>query len=305
MEENPKLVDVDIELMGDDSIVLESDEEDSIFVESDEDLIFDESDDEDVAENPRVAKADAEVQKLISQKRIKDSDDRKVSSEIFDKATLQVLYKLANQGHLDVLNGAISTGKEANVLKGIKEDGSIVAVKIYRIATSDFKKMQYYIAGDPRFNVRSSNKRQLINNWVNKEYRNLTRLRDAGVYVPEAITSLNNVLIIEFIGDADGNPAPTVKNLPPEDPDDFYEKLVNQMYRFINKANLVHGDLSSYNILNFNEEPVIIDVSQSVVRDHIIANELLERDIKNISFEFSKMGVDTSIEDLTNRLLKE
>ncbi|MBP5784910.1 MAG: serine protein kinase RIO [Methanobrevibacter sp.] len=256
-------------------------------------------------ENPRVAKADAEVQKLISQKRIKDSDDRKVSSEIFDKATLQVLYKLANQGYLDVLNGAISTGKEANVLKGIKDDGSIVAVKIYRIATSDFKKMQYYIAGDPRFNVRSSNKTQLINNWVNKEFRNLTRLKAAGVNVPEAITSLSNVLIIEFIGDEEGNPAPTVKNLPPEDPIDFYEKLVDQMDRFINKANLIHGDLSSYNILNYDEEPVIIDVSQSVVKDHIIAGELLERDIKNISFEFSKMGVDTYIEDLTHRLIKD
>ena len=264
MEENPIMANDDIELIEDDSSLVESDGE-----------VMD--------ENPRVAKADAEVQKLISQKRIKDSDDRKVSSEIFDKATLQVLYKLANQGHLDVLNGAISTGKEANVLKGIKDDGSIVAVKIYRIATSDFKKMQYYIAGDPRFNVRSSNKRQLINNWVNKEYRNLTRLKD---------------------GDVDGNPAPTVKNLPPQDPEDFYEKLVNQMYRFINKANLIHGDLSTYNILNYNEEPVIIDVSQSVVRDHIIANELLERDIKNISFEFSKMGVDTSIEDLTERLIK-
>ena len=285
MEENPKMANAHAELIEDDSMEIESDEEV-------------------MNENPRVAKADAEVQKLISQKRIKDSDDRKVSSEIFDKATLQVLYKLANQGYLDVLNGAISTGKEANVLKGIKEDGSIVAVKIYRIATSDFKKMQYYIAGDPRFNVRSSNKRQLINNWVNKEYRNLTRLKDAGVYVPEAITSMSNVLIIEFIGDVDGNPAPTVKNLPPQDPEDFYEKLVNQMYRFINKANLIHGDLSTYNILNYNEEPVIIDVSQSVVRDHIIANELLERDIKNISFEFSKMGVDTSIEDLTERLIK-
>ena len=266
MEENPIMANDDIELIEDDSSLVESDGE-----------VMD--------ENPRVAKADAEVQKLISQKRIKDSDDRKVSSEIFDKATLQVLYKLANQGYLDVLNGA-------------------VAVKIYRIATSDFKKMQYYIAGDPRFNVRSSNKRQLINNWVNKEYRNLTRLKDAGVYVPEAITSMSNVLIIEFIGDVDGNPAPTVKNLPPQDPEDFYEKLVNQMYRFINKANLIHGDLSTYNILNYNEEPVIIDVSQSVVRDHIIANELLERDIKNISFEFSKMGVDTSIEDLTERLIK-
>ena len=286
MEENPRMANADAELMEDDSMEIESDED-----------VMD--------ENPRVAKADAEVQKLISQKRIKDSDDRKVSSEIFDKATLQVLYKLANQGHLDVLNGAISTGKEANVLKGIKDDGSIVAVKIYRIATSDFKKMQYYIAGDPRFNVRSSNKRQLINNWVNKEFRNLTRLKDAGVYVPEAITSLSNVLIIEFIGDEDGNPAPTVKNLPPQDPNDFYEKLVDQMDKFINKANLIHGDLSTYNILNYDEEPVIIDVSQSVVRDHIIANELLERDIKNISFEFSKMGVDTSIEDLTNRLIRE
>lgn len=134
MEENPKMANAHAELIEDDSMEIESDEEV-------------------MNENPRVAKADAEVQKLISQKRIKDSDDRKVSSEIFDKATLQVLYKLANQGYLDVLNGAVSTGKEANVLKGIKEDGSIVAVKIYRIATSDFKKMQYYIAGDPRFNV--------------------------------------------------------------------------------------------------------------------------------------------------------
>ena len=296
MQKNPKLTDADVELIEDDFLEDDLLEDDSMDVESD-------GNDMDV--NPRVAKADAEVQKLISQKRIKDSDDRKVSSEIFDKATLQVLYKLANQGHLDVLNGAISTGKEANVLKGIKDDGSIVAVKIYRIATSDFKKMQYYIAGDPRFNVRSSNKRQLINNWVNKEFRNLTRLKDAGVYVPEAITSLSNVLIIEFIGDEDGNPAPTVKNLPPQDPNDFYEKLVDQMDKFINKANLIHGDLSTYNILNYDEEPVIIDVSQSVVRDHIIANELLERDIKNISFEFSKMGVDTSIEDLTNRLIRE
>ena len=306
MQKNPKLTDANVELIEDD--FLEDDFSEDGFLEDDlleDDSMDVESDGEDMDVNPRVAKADAEVQKLISQKRIKDSDDRKVSSEIFDKATLQVLYKLANQGHLDVLNGAISTGKEANVLKGIKDDGSIVAVKIYRIATSDFKKMQYYIAGDPRFNVRSSNKRQLINNWVNKEFRNLTRLKDAGVYVPEAITSLSNVLIIEFIGDEDGNPAPTVKNLPPQDPNDFYEKLVDQMDKFINKANLIHGDLSTYNILNYDEEPVIIDVSQSVVRDHIIANELLERDIKNISFEFSKMGVDTSIEDLTNRLIRE
>jgi len=253
-------------------------------------------------ENPQIAKADNEFQKLISRKRIKGDEDKKVASEIFDKSTLQTLYKLANQGYLDVLNGAISTGKEANVLKGIKDDGNIVAVKIYRIATSDFKKMHYYIAGDPRFNVRSNNKRQLIQAWVNKEYRNLTRLREAGVNVPEPIVALNNVLIMEFIGDASGKPALTVKNFPPRNPTDFYNGLVNQLYKFINDAKLVHGDLSAYNILNHDEQPVIIDVSQSVVRDHIIANELLERDIRNLSTEFSKLGVDTSIEDLRKRL---
>ena len=93
----------------------------------------------------KIAKADEKVQKLISRKRIKSDEDRKVGSEIFDKITLETLYKLANQGYVDVLNGAISTGKEANVLKGITKDNSIVAVKIYRIATSDFKKMNYYI----------------------------------------------------------------------------------------------------------------------------------------------------------------
>src|SRR5574344_2720474 len=118
----------------------------------------------------KINKADAELQKLISEKRIKDDDDKKVSSEVFDDKTLKTLYKLANQNYLDILNGAISTGKEANVLKGIKDDGSIIAVKIYRITTSDFKKMHYYIDGDPRFNVKSTNKRQLIKAWVNKEY---------------------------------------------------------------------------------------------------------------------------------------
>ena len=94
-------------------------------------------------ESLKVAKADKKMQDLISQKRQTGDGDRKVASEIFDKLTLQTLYKLANQGYLDLLNGAVSTGKEANVLKGVKDDGSYLAVKIYRIATSDFRKMQY------------------------------------------------------------------------------------------------------------------------------------------------------------------
>ncbi len=248
--------------------------------------------------DPKVAKADAKHQKIHSEKRRKDSSDRKTGNEIFDKITLETLYKLANQGYIDVLNGAISTGKEANVLTGITDDEKFVAVKIYRIATSDFKKMDYYLKGDPRFNVKTKNKRKIIYSWVTKEFKNLTRLHTAGVTVPEPITSSNNVLLIEFIGDEDGNPAQPVKNQPPQDPDDFWNKLLVQLKLFVNEAKLVHGDLSNYNILNLNEEPVIIDVSQSVVLDNPISKELLERDINTLVREYTKLGVETSFDEV-------
>lgn len=248
--------------------------------------------------DPKVAKADAKHQKIHSEKRQKDNSERKTGNEIFDKITLETLYKLANHGYIDVLNGAISTGKEANVLTGITDDEKFVAVKIYRIATSDFKKMDYYLKGDPRFNVKTKNKRKIIYSWVTKEFKNLTRLHTAGVNVPEPITSSNNVLLIEFIGDENGNPAQPVKNQPPQDAEDFWSKLLDQLKLFVNEAKLVHGDLSNYNILNLNEEPVIIDVSQSVVLDNPISKELLERDINTLVKEYSKLGVKTSFNEV-------
>ena len=248
--------------------------------------------------DPKVAKADAKHQKIHSEKRRKDNSERKTGNEVFDKITLETLYKLANQGYIDILNGAISTGKEANVLTGITDEEKFVAVKIYRIATSDFKKMDYYLKGDPRFNVKTKNKRKIIYSWVTKEFKTLTRLHNAGVTVPEPITSSNNVLLIEFIGDEDGNPAQPVKNQPPQDPEEFWNKLLVQLKMFVNDAKLVHGDLSNYNILNLNEEPVIIDVSQSVVLDNPISKELLERDINTLVREYTKLGVETSYEEV-------
>ena len=50
----------------------------------------------------------------------------------------------------------------------------------------------------------------------------------------------------------------------------------------------MHGDLSHFNILNNNEEPVFIDFSQGTVTQNNHAKELLERDIKNIVNFFNK-----------------
>ncbi|ADP77097.1 RIO-like kinase [Methanothermus fervidus DSM 2088] len=250
----------------------------------------------------KIDKIDEALEKIRSRKILKDSEERKIASEVFDQQTLQTLYKIANKGYIEVLNGVISTGKEANVFKGFV-NSDIVAVKIYRIATSDFRKMENYILGDPRFDVRMSNRRQIVYTWVKKEYSNLKRAYKAKVRVPKPITSRNNVLVMEFIGDKYGNPAPTLRELPPDDPDKTFEKIILYYKRLYNDAKLVHGDFSTFNILNLDGEPVIIDLSQAVVVDHPLSMELLNRDIHNIVNDFRKLGVKTSFDEVKNMIL--
>ena len=58
-----------------------------------------------------VTKSDINLQKMREVKRLKSVEDKRVGSEVFDRITLKTLYKLANQGYIHLLNGAISTGK--------------------------------------------------------------------------------------------------------------------------------------------------------------------------------------------------
>lgn len=251
----------------------------------------------------KISKADDILQKMLSEKRIKSVEDRRVGSEVFDTITLKTLYKLANSGHIHKLNGAISTGKEANVFKGADEEDNFVAVKIYRVTTSDFKKMQTYIQGDPRFNVRTTNKRQLVNAWVTKEFRNLQRAEEAGVKVPKPIIAKNNVLIMEFIGDDEGDAALPMRHSDIKDPEELLNKIIKNMKLLYKEAGLVHGDLSSYNILIQNKEPVIIDISQGMTKDHPISEELLNRDIENIVKDFKKLKVEASFEEIKSEIM--
>jgi Serine/threonine protein kinase involved in cell cycle control len=251
----------------------------------------------------KISKADDILQKMLSEKRLKSVEDKRVGSEVFDGITLKTLYKLANEGYIHRLNGAISTGKEANVFKGLDENDNFVAVKIYRVTTSDFKKMQTYIQGDPRFKVRTTNKRQLINAWVNKEFRNLQRAGEAGVKVPKPIIAKNNILVMEFIGDEEGDAALPMRHSDIENPEKLLNKVINNMKLLYKKAGLVHGDLSSYNILIQDNEPVIIDISQGMTKDHPIAEELLNRDIENITKDFKKLGIKISAEEIKSKIM--
>lgn len=220
-------------------------------------------------------------------KKVKGLEDLKVASEVFDKATLLTLYTLANKGYIDLLYGVIKTGKESNVFLGKDSTGKPLAVKIHRVTAGDFRAMRRYIEGDPRFTGFKKNRRGIVYTWVRKEFKNLERAYLAGVRVPKPIAFKNNVIIMEFIG-SDATPSPMLKEERLSRPEEFFKELLANVKKLYCIANIVHADLSEYNVLVKDGLPVIIDLSSGVVKDHPLASEFLRRDIENLTRYFRR-----------------
>ncbi|MDX1747249.1 MAG: serine/threonine-protein kinase Rio1, partial [Halobacteriales archaeon] len=228
--------------------------------------------------------------------RLKDADQFKVEGAVFDDATYAAIYKLVQDGHITALGGPISSGKEATVFEAYGPDETDVAIKIYRINTSDFRQMREYLAGDPRFEGIGSDKKEVVVAWTRKEYANLERARRAGVRVPEPIAVERNVLVMEMIG-VEGDAAPRLHDVHIENPETAFEAIREYMRRLFD-AGLVHGDLSEYNVVVYEGELCVIDLGQAVTVHHPNAGEFLERDCRNIARFFDRQGVEAAPGDL-------
>jgi len=240
----------------------------------------------------RLREIDTEIDRFRI--RIKDSEDLKSVEGVFDTFTLKTLYHLANKGYIDALGGVISTGKEANIYHALgcgQEQQREIAIKVYRISTSNFRAMSSYLIGDPRFKNVRHEKRAIVFAWTKKELRNLKKAHAAGVRVPKPFVERNNVLLMEFIGE-DEIAAPQLRevSLTPDQARKAFETTVEYV-QLLYHANLVHADLSEFNMLMDGNEVVFIDMGQSVTLDHPNAMEFLMRDIHNVTRFFRKKGV--------------
>jgi len=239
----------------------------------------------------------------------KDSSERKIYAEVLDERTLKNLYKLSKK-YIRALGGVISTGKEANVFfaDGFDDGKPVpVAIKIYRTETSEFYKMDEYIFGDKRFDLRRISRKDLIDLWAEKEFRNLQRAYTSGVNVPKPIVHFKNILIMEFLGE-DEIPSPSLfeigKNLPEVvDCERLFDEIVRNVKLLYKKAELVHSDLSEYNILLHREEPYLIDMGQAVLTDHPNAETYFERDLRNLVRFFNKFGLKKKISEVLEEIV--
>jgi RIO kinase 1 len=219
----------------------------------------------------------------------------KTYKNVFDAFTNRNLFKLSSQGYFSELESPISIGKEANIFTALKKDNTRVIVKIYRLSNCDFNLMYQYMKEDPRYVSVKRRRRDVVFAWAKREFMNLLNAREAQVNVPTVHGFLSNIVIMEYMGD--DVPAPKLNKKKPQDPAQFLSLIVRE-YRKLYAAKMVHGDLSPFNILNDNEMPVFIDMSQTTTLENPHAETYLKRDLKNISTYFNKHGVKTSVDEL-------
>lgn len=224
--------------------------------------------------------------------KFKRSEEYEVMEEVFDRLTLEAIYELLKKGIIDEIHGVVKTGKEARIYWGLDPGKRELAIKIYYTVTAEFRKgMLKYIQDDYRFRRVRRSPRGIIYAWAQKEFKNLKAAHGAGVRVPEPIEVRRNVLVMEFIGE-DGVPAPLLRDVHLDEPEAVYRRLLEEVRLLYGKAELVHGDLSEYNLMFWEGEPVLFDVSQAVPTNHPLAEELLLRDIRNLNRYFASLGVE-------------
>lgn len=233
-------------------------------------------------------------------------EQRKISDVVTDERTLQNLRKMFSRGVVSGVSFIISTGKEADVYAakaGPALKDPFVALKIFRIETSSFAKRIDYITGDPRFGKIKTDVYNMAQTWCKKEYGNLKIAHAAGAVVPTPYSFAGNMLCMEFIGDGYGSPAKRLKDVEVEDPEVVLSKILASVKK-LNSVNLVHADLSEYNILMQGGEPYLIDMGQAVMLGHPKYRDFMERDMANILYYFrKKYKIETDHEAVMSGIL--
>ncbi|KAI4139120.1 MAG: hypothetical protein LQ341_004346 [Variospora aurantia] len=241
--------------------------------------------------------------------RVSDKSDRATSEQVLDPRTRMILLQMINRDVVSEVHGCISTGKEANVYHALtipQEEASDAApmqraIKVYKTSILVFKDRDKYVTGEYRFRqgYSKSNNRAMVKVWAEKEMRNLKRIYAAAIPCPKPIYLRLHVLVMGFLGDRKGTPAPRLKDveLVGGDVEQIWKQLYLQLLGYVRilyqTCRLVHADLSEYNVLYHEDKLWLIDVSQSVEHDHPRSLEFLRMDIKNVTDFFARKSVDT------------
>ena len=184
----------------------------------------------------------------------------------------QRLEPLLADGVIDEVVARLNGGKEADVWL-VRHAGEVVAAKVYKDRHPELqerRRLQGRSPGPEHADAARHGPGQPV-----RPGRRRGRLEDArrptrctgctppGVRVPRPVMFYEGVLLMELVVDAHGRPAPRLVDAPlgPGQAAQLYAELRKQVVGML-ACDLIHGDLSPYNVLASWNGPVVIDFPQ-------------------------------------------
>lgn len=210
------------------------------------------------------------------------------------------LDSLVSEGILDDVLGRLKSGKEADVFRVVYR-GDVVVAKVYK--ERDQRSFQHNAAYKEGRAVRNTRTQRAIDRgsrfgraeeedeWKAAEARCLHRLHAAGVRVPTPVMFYEGVLLMELVTDADGHAAPRLidAHFDPRDAAALYRDLRGQVVKML-CCDLIHGDLSPYNVLLGAAGPTVIDFPQTVsAAQNSRSESFFRRDLEGLQRFFERV----------------
>jgi RIO kinase 1 len=210
------------------------------------------------------------------------------------------LSRLLADGVVDEVLARLKSGKEADLWL-VRHAGEVVAAKVYKGRQArSFRNRAAYQEGRQ---VRDTRTQRAMDRgsrfgraaeedaWMTKEADALHALHAAGVRVPRPVMFHEGVLLMELVVDEAGHPAPRLVDarVPRDRAAALYADLRGQAIRML-RCDLVHGDLSPYNVLLGRQGPVVIDFPQVIGAAHNTQAEgFFRRDLESLRRFFAAL----------------
>jgi len=235
-----------------------------------------------------------------------DAADMRAIEEFFDEAMIT-----------EVLN-VVKSGKEATVYRCLAHPSLGVpyaAAKVYHShGHRSFQRSSVYEEG--RVLGKGQTQRAIKNRtefgreaqlafWVDHEFEVLSQLQYSGADVPAPFACTETAILMEYIGDDNGDsPQLQFAAFENDEAEEVLERVLANIELMI-RENVVHADLSPFNILYHAGHLRIIDFPQAVdPRKNQHAKTLLERDIANVVqfFQRQRVGLDEDPDRMARNL---
>jgi RIO kinase 1 len=142
--------------------------------------------------------------------------------------------------------------------------------------------------------------------WLMHEYKAIERLHQLGGTVPRPYATSENAILMEYVGDAQ-MAASTLNRirLEPDEAEPLFREVMRNVELML-QCEMVHGDLSAYNILYWEGQITLIDFPQVVdTYRNREARRILERDVTRICEYFRRQGAEHDPVAITEELWNE